>query len=52
MSPKGENWKKALKFWKTLYSDKDCKFDKEINIEGKDIEPLLLGELLLKMYLQ
>jgi 3-isopropylmalate/(R)-2-methylmalate dehydratase large subunit len=41
MSPKGENWFKAVKFWKTLYSDKECKFDKEINIDGKDIEPLV-----------
>ena len=41
MSPKGENWEKAIKFWKTLYSDKDCKFDKEINIDGKNIEPLV-----------
>ena len=41
MSPKGKNWDKALEFWKNLYSDKDCKFDKEINIEGKDIEPLV-----------
>ena len=41
MSPKEENWLKAVKFWKTLYSDKECKFDKEINIEGKDIEPLV-----------
>jgi 3-isopropylmalate/(R)-2-methylmalate dehydratase large subunit len=41
MSPKGENWSKAVNFWKTLYSDKECKFDKEINIEGKDIEPLV-----------
>ncbi len=41
MSPKGENWIKAIKFWKTLYSDKECKFDKEINIDGKDIEPLV-----------
>jgi 3-isopropylmalate/(R)-2-methylmalate dehydratase large subunit len=41
MSPKGEKWKKALASWKNLYSDKDCKFDKEINIEGKDIEPLV-----------
>ncbi len=41
MSPKGEDWLKAVKFWKTLYSDKDCKFDKEINIDGKDIEPLV-----------
>ena len=41
MSPKGENWNKALKFWKSLYSDKNCKFDKEININGKEIEPLV-----------
>ena len=41
MSPKGEDWLKAVKFWKTLYSDKECKFDKEINIDGKEIEPLV-----------
>ena len=41
MSPKGENWEKAVQFWKSLYSDKDCKFDKEINIEGENIEPLV-----------
>ena len=41
MSPEGEDWLKAIKFWKTLYSDKECKFDKEINIDGKDIEPLV-----------
>ena len=41
MSPKGENWNKAVEFWKTLYSDKDCKFDKEVNIDGKNIEPLV-----------
>jgi len=41
MSPKGDNWNKALAHWKTLYSDKDSVFDKEINIEGKDIEPLV-----------
>ena len=41
MSPKGEDWLKAVKFWKTLYSDKECKFDKEINIDGKNIEPLV-----------
>ena len=41
MSPKGKNWDKALSFWKKLYSDDGCKFDKEIKIEGKDIEPLV-----------
>ena len=40
-SPKGNNWEKALAFWKTLYSDKDAKFDKEVNINGSDIEPLV-----------
>jgi 3-isopropylmalate/(R)-2-methylmalate dehydratase large subunit len=41
MSPKGEDWGKALSYWKTLYSDKDCKFDKEININAQEIEPLV-----------
>ena len=40
-SPRDETWDKALAFWKTLYSDKDAKFDKEININGSDIEPLV-----------
>ena len=41
MSPKKNNWEKALTYWKTLYSDDGSRFDKEINIEGKDIEPLV-----------
>ncbi len=41
MSPKDENWDRAVQFWKTLYSDKDCKFDKEINIKAENIEPLV-----------
>ena len=41
MSPDGENWDKAVEFWKTLFSDKDCKFDKEINIKAENIEPLV-----------
>jgi 3-isopropylmalate/(R)-2-methylmalate dehydratase large subunit len=40
-SPKGDNWNKALVFWKTLNSDEDAKFDKEININASDIEPLV-----------
>ncbi len=41
MSPKEENWEKAINYWKTLYSDKDCKFEKEININSEEIEPLV-----------
>jgi 3-isopropylmalate/(R)-2-methylmalate dehydratase large subunit len=40
-SPKGENWDKALVFWKTLFSDKDARFDKEVNIDASEIEPLV-----------
>ena len=41
MSPKGETWIKAVNFMKSLYSDDSCKFDKEINIDGSEIEPLV-----------
>ena len=41
MSPKGENWTKAVSHWKKLFSDSDAKFDKEVNIDAKDIEPLV-----------
>ena len=41
MSPKGDVWKKAIESWNKLFSDKDCKFDKEVNINGQDIEPLV-----------
>ena len=41
MSPKGENWTKAVDHWKKLFSDSDAKFDKEVNIDAKDIEPLV-----------
>ena len=40
-SPKDKNWDKALEFWKTLNSDKDAKFDKEVNINADEIEPLV-----------
>jgi 3-isopropylmalate/(R)-2-methylmalate dehydratase large subunit len=39
LAPKGENWDKALKYWSTLYTDEDAKFDRELNLQGKDIEP-------------
>ena len=41
MSPTGETWNKAVNFMKSLYSDEGCKFDKEINIDGSEIEPLV-----------
>jgi len=41
MSPKKENWDKALNNWKNLKSDSDAKFDKEISLEGKEILPMV-----------
>ena len=41
MSPKDENWTKAVAHWKKLFSDSDAKFDKEVNIDARDIEPLV-----------
>lgn len=38
-APKGEEWDKALVYWKTLRSDDDAVFDKEINFDASDIEP-------------
>ena len=40
-SPKGEKWDKAVKFWKTLFSDPDAYFDKEIFLRAEDIAPVV-----------
>ncbi len=38
-APKGEEWDKKLAYWRTLYSDKDAVFDKELEFNAADIEP-------------
>ncbi len=38
-APLGENWDKALEFWKSLPSDEEAKYDKEIIVEAEDISP-------------
>ena len=38
-APKGEAWDKALAYWKTLKSDDDAVFDKELTFDAADIEP-------------
>ena len=38
-APKGEDWDKALAFWKSLPSDENALYDKEININAEDITP-------------
>ncbi len=40
-SPEGEDWEKALKLWKTLYSDQGAFFDKELFLKAEDIAPVV-----------
>ena len=41
MSPKNENWDKALEYWSKLKTDDGARFDKEIDLEGEDIKPMV-----------
>ena len=40
-APKGENWEKAVAYWKTLPTDDDAVFDKELHFDAADIEPMI-----------
>ena len=39
MSPDGEKWEKAIKWWKSLPSDQGAHYDKKISINSATIEP-------------
>ena len=41
MSPKKEKWDKALEYWSKLNTDTGANFDKEINLDGKEIKPMV-----------
>lgn len=38
-APAGEEWDKAVAYWRTLPSDADAVFDKEVTFDAADIEP-------------
>lgn len=40
-APKGEDWDKALAYWKTLYSDADAKFDSVLTFDAAAIAPMI-----------
>ena len=40
-APQGEAWDKALAYWKTLKSDDNAVFDKELQFDGADIQPMI-----------
>ncbi|MGI6793300.1 3-isopropylmalate dehydratase large subunit [Bacteroides sp. KG68] len=40
-APKGEAWNTSLAYWKTLKSDENAVFDKEVRFAAEDIEPMI-----------
>ncbi|MDR0541710.1 MAG: 3-isopropylmalate dehydratase large subunit [Dysgonamonadaceae bacterium] len=40
-APKGEEWEKKVSYWRTLKTDDDAVFDKEITLNAEDIEPMI-----------
>jgi 3-isopropylmalate/(R)-2-methylmalate dehydratase large subunit len=38
-APKGEDWDKAVAWWKSLKTDPGAKFDKSVHIDAADIQP-------------
>lgn len=40
-APKGEDWDRAITYWKTLKSDDDAVFDREITFYAEDIQQMI-----------
>lgn len=39
MAPKGDDWDKAVAYWKTLSSDEGSTYDKEVVLDAAEIQP-------------
>ncbi|MDR1602792.1 MAG: 3-isopropylmalate dehydratase large subunit [Tannerella sp.] len=40
-SPKGDDWNKAVTYWRTLCTDTAAAFDREVSFRAEDIEPMV-----------
>lgn len=40
-APEGENWEKAVEYWRTLKTDEGAKFDKVVEIEAETLAPFV-----------
>jgi 3-isopropylmalate/(R)-2-methylmalate dehydratase large subunit len=38
-APTGADWERAVAYWRTLKSDPDAKFDREVTLDARDIRP-------------
>ncbi len=39
LSPKGDDWDRAVEWWKTLHTDEGAQFDATVRIDAADVEP-------------
>ncbi len=40
-APSGEDWDAAVAYWKTLYTDEDAVFDREVDIDATQLTPFV-----------
>jgi 3-isopropylmalate/(R)-2-methylmalate dehydratase large subunit len=40
-APKGEAWDRTMEYWKTLFSDPEAEFDKDVVFDGNKIAPMI-----------
>jgi 3-isopropylmalate/(R)-2-methylmalate dehydratase large subunit len=40
-APKGEAWQRALEHWRSLPSDAGARFDREVELDGAAVEPMI-----------
>jgi 3-isopropylmalate/(R)-2-methylmalate dehydratase large subunit len=40
-APNGPNWDKAVAFWRSVPSDQGARFDREVNLDGASIAPMV-----------
>jgi 3-isopropylmalate/(R)-2-methylmalate dehydratase large subunit len=39
LAPRGADWDSAVRYWRTLVSDPDAKFDREVTLDARQIAP-------------
>ncbi len=40
-APQGEDWDRAVEFWRTLHTDDDAEFDAEVHLDAAELEPFV-----------
>ncbi|HMN31218.1 MAG TPA: aconitase family protein, partial [Caldilineaceae bacterium] len=40
-APQGEEWEKAVAYWRTLHTDADAQFDRSLTLDASQLEPMV-----------